>query len=145
MTVADRKSIQSILVPIDFSGHSEAALRSAIEFAKAYGATVHLMHALPHPQDIRMTGGWWAALRARTMEELNRLSDLCAEAEVPCVTHVSDDEPRQAILDLVIKTQADMIAMGTAGRNALGRMMLGSVTGPIVRLAPCPVLTVRAD
>jgi hypothetical protein len=41
--------------------------------------------------------------------------------------------------------RADLIVIGTHGRGGLRRMLLGSVTDRVIRLAPCAVLTVRAS
>jgi nucleotide-binding universal stress UspA family protein len=39
--------------------------------------------------------------------------------------------------------RADLVVIGTTGRGGLNRALLGSVADRVVRLAPCPVLTVR--
>jgi nucleotide-binding universal stress UspA family protein len=52
--------------------------------------------------------------------------------------------PFSAILDLAESLPADLIVMGTQGRTGLKHVLLGSVAERTVRLAPCPVLTVKA-
>lgn len=52
--------------------------------------------------------------------------------------------PRDVILWLARREQVDLIVMGTYGRTGLAYEALGSITEDIVRIAPCPVFTVRA-
>jgi nucleotide-binding universal stress UspA family protein len=51
----------------------------------------------------------------------------------------------QEILKKVRKDRVDLVVMGTHGRTGLGHFLLGSVTEKVVRMASCPVLTVRLD
>ncbi|MEK7715145.1 MAG: universal stress protein, partial [candidate division NC10 bacterium] len=51
--------------------------------------------------------------------------------------------PFEEIVKAAEKEGADMIVMGTHGRSGLNRLLLGSVAERVIRLAPCPVLTVR--
>jgi nucleotide-binding universal stress UspA family protein len=47
------------------------------------------------------------------------------------------------IVDMAAREHAALIVMGTHGRSGLDRILLGSVAERVIRLAPCPVLTVR--
>ena len=49
------------------------------------------------------------------------------------------------IVDTARERHADLIVMGTKGRTGLAHLLMGSVAERVVRLAPCPVLTVRSD
>jgi len=51
--------------------------------------------------------------------------------------------PFEEIVKVAEEERADMIVMGTHGRSGLNRILLGSVAERVIRLAPCPVLTVR--
>jgi nucleotide-binding universal stress UspA family protein len=51
--------------------------------------------------------------------------------------------PYQEIVALATDERADLIVIGTHGRGGINRVLLGSVADRVVRLAPCPVLTVR--
>jgi nucleotide-binding universal stress UspA family protein len=53
------------------------------------------------------------------------------------------DQPADAILDFAKNAKIDLIVMGTHGRRAVERLVLGSVAERVVRSSPCPVLTVR--
>jgi nucleotide-binding universal stress UspA family protein len=51
--------------------------------------------------------------------------------------------PYQEVVALATDERADLIVIGTHGRGGIDRALLGSVADRVVRLAPCPVLTVR--
>jgi len=51
--------------------------------------------------------------------------------------------PYREVVALATDERADLVLMGTHGRGGLDRALLGSVADRVVRLAPCPVLTVR--
>jgi nucleotide-binding universal stress UspA family protein len=58
--------------------------------------------------------------------------------------HVSEGLPTDAICRVASRLHADLIVMGTHGREGLSHLLLGSVAERTLRRAPCPVLTVRA-
>jgi len=61
-------------------------------------------------------------------------------------TELLEGEPARAIVDLAVELGATALVLGTHGRGALKRAVLGSVSDHVVRNAPCPVLVVgRAD
>ena len=138
-------SIRNIVFPTDFSPHSEAAIEIAVAFAKLDGATVHLLHALHSPKDLRMSAGWWGMLRGAAIKGLNEFSDRFEAAGVSVETHIVDEEPTTATLDLAEKMNAELIVMGSMGRTELSHVLLGSVAERTIALAKCPVLTVRAS
>ena len=70
---------------------------------------------------------------------LERVTAGGLEGEVAVVRGV----PFQEILETAKMQQVDLIIMGTQGRTGLQHVLLGSVAEKVVRLAPCPVLTVK--
>ena len=56
---------------------------------------------------------------------------------------VMEGDPVDMILRAAEETHSDMIVMGTHGRTALARLLLGSVAEAVLRKAPCPVLTAK--
>jgi nucleotide-binding universal stress UspA family protein len=55
-----------------------------------------------------------------------------------------EGEPGESIVDAAIAERADLIVVGSHGRGAVGRFLIGSVSDHVVRHAPCPVLVVRS-
>jgi nucleotide-binding universal stress UspA family protein len=57
---------------------------------------------------------------------------------------VTSSSPAFAIIDYARQHAIELIVMGTHGRGAVQHFLMGSVAERVVRLAPCPVLTVRS-
>jgi nucleotide-binding universal stress UspA family protein len=53
------------------------------------------------------------------------------------------DTPADVLLDYVPRAAIDLVVLGTHGRRAINRLLLGSVGERLIRLSPCPVLTVN--
>jgi nucleotide-binding universal stress UspA family protein len=66
------------------------------------------------------------------------------DVHVPVTVVVREGDPRQAILDLAVQHDTDLLAVGTHGYAGLAHVVLGSVAERTLRYAPCPVLTVKA-
>jgi nucleotide-binding universal stress UspA family protein len=71
------------------------------------------------------------------------LSESHLEGSVPVTTEIRSGTPHETILDVAEEGRFQLIVMGTEGRGALSRFLMGSVAARVVRRAPCPVLTVR--
>lgn len=138
-----------ILVPLDFSKHSDAALALAIELGKECGAELHLLHATELPAAVTMAYGiaipqavWdgvQEAATARLEEGLARVKAAGLAGQVHLTTAPASD----AIVAAAGKLGVDLIVIGTRGLTGLKHVLLGSVAERTLRLAPCPVLTVR--
>jgi len=136
--------LATILHPTDFSEHSESAFRLACALAWDYKARLVLLHVLPPPMVI-YAGGLPPADMWRDVEEVKgRLRQLEAEASpVRVESQVMEGDPGAMILRAAEETHSDVIVMGTHGRTALARLVLGSVAEAVIRKAPCPVLTAK--
>ena len=149
---------QTFVVPYDFSSHAAAALGAATRLAKRLGADVHLVHVIPMPSYAYIYAADGAAmdLPAIDMDRVRADSRAALEKVAAALTseglggdiqtHVGDGV---GIADVICETAeslgADLIVMGTHGRTGLAHTFLGSVAERTLRMAPCPVLTVRAD
>ena len=140
------RDITTIMVPTDFSYASDAALGYARMLAARFGASLHLLHVLDEP------GSWsevYAAIpdvRDRlTADADRRLAALaaCLPANLRATSEVLNGAPVPTIVRVAESRGIDLIVMGTHGRRGMGHLLLGSVAERVVRLAPCPVLTVR--
>lgn len=144
--------IKRIVVPTDFSSHADAALALATKLATIDGATICLVHVIENPVE----GGAWSGQLYTVPAEATpnqlaedaerRLKSLLATlpAEFSAGSWVRTGDVASAIVSFAREQHADLIAMGTAGRRGLGRLIVGSAAARVVREAPCPVLTVRA-
>ena len=146
------ESLNRILVPIDFSAHSEKAIRYATTLANKFGARLSLLHVIEDPF---VTGAWQAEVFVPNIPELlndlikaakaqlaERKKDLAAHGFI-IETAVITGRPATAIVEQASTGRFDVIVMGTHGRTGLTHALLGSVAERVVQKAPCPVLTVR--
>jgi universal stress protein A len=158
-----------ILLPTDFSEPANRALHYALEEATCHHAKVTLLHVLPAHTGTDVyfiTGGpdaqphFEPALERRlgistppqprvVLQDhheaaLTQLHDLMpASFQGPWDVEVAAGSPAETIVHVAHERGADLIVMGTHGRTGLHHMLLGSVAEKVVRLAPCPVLTVK--
>lgn len=143
-------SIRKILVPTDFSPAALNAARFAQEMASAFQAKVHILHVVPeasYPMLNVVEMRHFPNLR----HELHRqcessLKELASQLGNPpgLVLEVQDGEPHAVILDAIRKHGIDMVVMGTHGHTGIKHAVLGSTAERVVRLAPCPVVTLHS-
>jgi nucleotide-binding universal stress UspA family protein len=135
---------QKILVPIDFSTGSDAALEMATSLARDSGGFLVLAHVEVIP--LSAAGGeyLYAMPEPPTEELLAKLDAIVLpDSHVPVERRLLAGDPAEAIIRLAQTEDVDMIVMGTHGRRGLTRLLMGSVAEAVVRAAPCPVLTVK--
>ncbi len=143
--------IANVLVATDFSEPSEAALTYGREFARTFDATLHVLHAVENP--MMMVGPESAAidlvklqsdLEARAQEQMRRLVTQEDRSQLGARTIMrTGHSPAFEIVSYAKEAAIDVIVMGTHGRGRLANLLMGSVAEKVVRIAPCPVLTVR--
>lgn len=144
----------TIVVGIDGSEHSSAALRWAVEEAKLRGATVEAIHAWAYvpvttPADSGLVPVAWTdsidALQV-SQEAAERIAsdqvrDVLGDDHDVTVSLVQDDAA-DALTHAA--AGADLLVVGNRGRGALKEALLGSTSGRVADHAPCPVVVVRA-
>jgi universal stress protein A len=147
------ESISRILVPVDFSACSRAALEYATFLAARLGAAIDVLHVWEPPTffsaDVMIAEGD----RERTLAEFvrthagKRMEELLASIERRGV-RVRGRLATGSPVDTIITSASqgyDVIVMGTHGHTGLRHLIAGNVTEKIVRRAPIPVLAVRGD
>jgi universal stress protein A len=145
-------ALKTVLVATDFSDVADIAVRYGREFARRFEASLHVLHVADDMTANAMaTPGYvgdFSAYQANFEQECcAKVASALTEEErtalrAQCVV-VTSSEPAQAILDYAKTNAADLVIVGTHGRNGLGHLLMGSVAETIVRSATCPVLTVR--
>lgn len=146
---------KKILVPTDFSGHAKAAVETALEFASVFGAQVHLIHAYYFDIPPSYIAGD-ATSFMNVQDILDPIRESAQESVAALIKEVGSDgtnirgrvlmgHPAQVILNEAEELKADLIVMGTRGLTGLKHVFLGSTAERVVRLAPCPVVTVKAE
>jgi universal stress protein A len=137
--------IRDILVPMDTSACSAAALELASSLAEQLGAEVHVLH-LRGQDDFHLgsTAPLAPGERARAERQMEEVVSK-ARGTLGDRLHyrVETGEPLRRILEVAGEGRHDLVVMGTHGRTGRLRGLVGSVTEAVVRRSPCPVLTVR--
>ena len=143
------KSVQKILVAVDFSEYADSVLDVAVEFAKQLSAELHLVHAfdvripLVTPYEVAIPTAFIEEAREAAASKLAALIRKGAEDGVTATSHLSEVPAASAIVDLAEELGVDLIIMGTRGHTGLKHVLLGSVAERTLRHAPCSVLTVK--
>ena len=135
--------IRHILAPSDFSTYSKQAVTYAFELAQTRGAKLSLLHVIEVPVYAIEVYLPLADLEQDARRELALLLPEAEAAHVDVTRLVEMGVPYVKILEVARAEQVDLIVMSTHGRTGLGHLVLGSVAERVVRLAPCPVLTIR--
>jgi len=145
---------QRIFVPIDGSATSTQGLDEAIKLAKLTGASLRLIHvgdALTFATGFEPYAAYAKDVIPIMREACQKILDqgkARAEASGVKVDTLLLDSLAARVSDTIIEQakawNADLIVIGTHGRRGVGRWLLGSDAEQIVRMAPVPVLLVRA-
>jgi nucleotide-binding universal stress UspA family protein len=135
--------IRTILAATDFSPMSEHAFRFAGALARDYAARLIALHVVPTP----------VAIYAETpifpeQPDYGPVRTALVNLRVPGVEveyRLLEGDAAATIVEIARETHADLIVLGTHGRGGVMRVLLGSVAETVLRHAPCPVMTVKAD
>lgn len=138
---------RTIVLATDLSPTSEAATTAALDLASSVGARL-LAVSVVDPGSLRVPGGRYLARVDQVRAERERFAqELVTRGRSIGVTVdflVWEGDPGEAIIDAAQAEGADMIVVGSHGRGAVGRFLIGSVSDHVVRHASCPVLVVRS-
>lgn len=152
----DTAQIQHILVGIDGSEHSQAALQYGIDLARAFQATLHGVHVVDivqveSPVLHDLAGSIGAApylnltalmrqnLELRGRQLLDQFQQSCAEADLPCVDHLATGVVPTELLQAA--RDVDLVLLGRGGMHTrLSKSLLGSAVETVVRQSVKPTL-----
>ncbi len=129
--------LDRILCPIDYSDFSTAANFYATFLAASTQAEIIYLHVVfPEYFAAGVDSESEACLR-----DLQKIRPF--DSNVGCRHVVRHGHPAKEILNVAHELQVDLIAMGTHGRGAVGKLLYGSVATAVHRNAECPVLAIR--
>ena len=133
-----------IVVGIDGSAGSEAALEWAIDEALRSGAELVLVHGWHYPYPAARVGAREPRddMRLDAMRTLEAGAQRCAELAPSIRTHsiISEDNPAKALIDAAL--DADLMVVGTRGRGGFAALLLGSVSRTVLQHSPVPVAVI---
>ena len=144
-----------ILVPTDFSPYADNALRTAVDIARQYQATVFLLHVIDEriqqcAADYCLSDTVIKEIDQESMavstdklrQQITRVMGPVADREIS--PHVTRGVPYDEILREQTEKKIDLIVIASHGRTGILRILIGSVAEKIMRGAKCPVLLVRS-
>lgn len=138
------KDLKTIVVPVDFSDESFAAVEAAVDIAGTAKA-LHVIHVLPELSPLE-PGEVWDTINEQTRTEhaekalRERLSD---PKYAGLAIEIIFGDPGHRIAQRSEELKADLIVLPSHGRTGLAHLLIGSVAERVVRLAHCPVLVLR--
>jgi nucleotide-binding universal stress UspA family protein len=141
-------SIRRILVPVDFSAAAQGVVEYALDLGRERGAETTLLHVVGVPI-APFDPAYGVAADPRMLLDLQSgaekgLADLASRfKDAGLRTKVLTGSPSREIVREAREWGADLVVIGTHGRTGLRHVFLGSVAENVVRLCPCPVLTLR--
>jgi len=144
--------LKKILWPTDFSPPAEEGLNTALELATQFSAEMLLVHVvapMPTMYGAAAPTGFHIPsvleeLHESAIKSLEEIRRARIPAEIKSRACVVNGRPAPEIVRLAAQEKADIIVMPTHGESGWQRFVFGSVAEKVVRLADCPVLTVRA-
>ena len=146
-------ALKSVLVATDFGEASDAALAYGREMARAFGATLHVLHVADDVY-VRLGGDAYVTVLPELQKDLEeaaqkRLNDLLVDNDPKPIpvkkAVVTSSATATCIVQYARDHDINLIIVGTHGRGAMAHLLMGSVAERVVRTAPCPVLTVRQN
>ncbi len=146
LEVKQQIALKNILFATDFEASANRALPFAIALADRYGAKFYAAHVIPsgayalaRPESIELT---LEELQAHASCALNQIIDPLRQHGQRCGTLLGCGDVPHVLMEFVRNHGVDLVVVGTSSRGGLGKVLLGSTAEEIIRVAPCPVLTV---
>jgi len=141
-----RIEMKTILCTTDISEYSNHTIPFGIALAREFGAKLYVCHVIDLP-----SGVMYGETPIFFMEQQNRIIDyvrqqleaLIGNARVDWEPLVTIGFAAEEINRMAAEKGADLVIAATHGRSGLKRLILGSVTGRLMRILPCPLLIVR--
>ncbi|KAA3656941.1 MAG: universal stress protein [Calditrichaeota bacterium] len=145
------ETTNKILVPIDFSTHSENALLHAKHIAETYQAKIELLHVIEE----RIHPSFYAIgetsiiklmpkIKTNSKHNLQKIFDNIGGPPVDADIHITEGRAANEIIKFVENQNCNMVVMATHGLTGIQHFLMGSVAEKVVRGSQCPVFTVKA-
>ena len=143
--------VKKIVCPTDFSEPSYEALKTAVEMADHFSAelvVVHVVTPIPFipihddPSSFNLPV-YEKEMETSAQKSLAQVFEEKIPKSLNCRTLVMQGDPAPQIVRLTDDEAADIIVIATHGLTGWRKFMFGSVTEKVIRLANCPVLSIR--
>ncbi len=132
-----------ILVPVDFSIHTEKLVNFAAEFCQKVGGSLFFLNVIEHVAvyeglaSAQFTSEFKVAMEQKMAALVENYQEKYGSCEAKVITG--------DIIDTIISNaeNCDLIIIATHGYRGLGKILMGSVADRVVRRSPCPVLLIN--
>lgn len=143
------EAIERILVPLDFSEHSLAALAHGKDLAARYQATLQLLHVVEIQTYPTLYGPVATVfdindVKGVSLEAMDRAMETLGEPAVEYDKYVLGGRAGNEIAAFAKDHDSDLVVISTHGLSGLERLLTGSTTEQVVRAVECPVFTVKS-
>jgi nucleotide-binding universal stress UspA family protein len=139
--------IKKILCPTDFSEPSDMGMKAAVEFAKQFSAELLVVHVISPLPMVSSSAAYVPQIIEGLRESAQKgMDDLFAEIipqNIQAGYQIVDGSTADAIVKMAVEEDADLIVIATHGQSGWRKFVFGSVTEKVMRIAECPVLTIR--
>jgi nucleotide-binding universal stress UspA family protein len=129
---------KNLLLATDGKPHSDKAIKYAIELAKLTSSKLFILYVVSPKNEADRK-----ELTKEGMDRLQELKALASKSDVDVATILEGGSPYQTIITTAARIQAGAIIVGTSGKSALDRVLIGSVSEFVVRNSGCSVIVVK--
>jgi nucleotide-binding universal stress UspA family protein len=135
---------ERILVAVDGSKYSGYAVDQAISLGSMCNSTIYLISVVDlYPEQMEVAPALVEKMSEDAKKHLDTGKEKVDKANIPSEIIIRmGGKPHEFIIQEAKEKEVDLIVMGTHGRSALTRVLLGSVAQSVIGHAPCPVLVV---
>ncbi len=145
---------RNILVPIDFSEHSEKTIEYATQLAAMVGACIKILHVLRIPEypaafyqglyiEHEQVKTYVESGKREASGKLSLVTERILSKGLKADPVLRVGNPFEEIVSVAKELRVDLIVIGSHGYGALGRLLLGSTAERVIQYASCPVLVVK--
>jgi len=144
-----------ILCPVDFSDAARLAFHKALWLARLTEATVRVLHVVAgtEARELETLGllnrndvkRYFEVTRMGAEQQMERLVGEVALEGLTLEQEILYGRPHEKIIEYAQQSEADLIVMGSLGRNQISDLLIGNTTERVLRKMPCSVLTVKPE
>lgn len=145
-------NVKKILVPTDFSKHSDKALSEALEIAETFNSIVYLIYVIRGESGFSIMETFDQPTQEKIHEQLRQKTEAAFKEQidkfplsekVKIITEVAKGVPYKEILEFQKQIEPDVLVIAAQGRSGFDDFFSGSTSEKIVRRASCSVLLVK--
>ncbi|MCS7198893.1 MAG: universal stress protein [Caldimicrobium sp.] len=138
--------MKNILLAHDGSESANKALKRALSLAKDLGSKITILYVVPSIGFVEAGVDYETLMniyRAEASGVIEGIKNILKEEGLDAHTIILEGKPSEVIVDYARDNNIDLIIVGSTGKDATERTLLGSVSSKVAMNAPCSVLIVR--